>query len=100
MDTTAVLAAVIGGVTGALLVQVARRQDHRARLARLASVMTMLGVLTELVTNGGGHSRTSHDIVFAVAITLLASAALLLMLGQGAARRRAETFPVDTSQDA
>jgi ABC-type transport system involved in cytochrome c biogenesis ATPase subunit len=92
MDTTAVLAAVIGGVTSALLVQIARGQDRRVRLARLAIVLTSLSVLTEMVTNGGGHSRTSHDIVFAVALTLLASGALLLMLGQGAARR-AETPP-------
>lgn len=98
MDTTAVLAAVFGGLIGALLVQIARRQDHQVRLWRLASVMTVLGVLTELVTSGGGHSRTAHNIVFAVVITLLASAALLGILGQQAGRRRAP--PVDTNQDA
>jgi hypothetical protein len=67
---------------------------------RRAQERRWVAILTDLVTNGGGHSRTSHDIVFAVAITLLAGAAILLMLGQGASRRRAETHPAETNQDA
>jgi peptidoglycan/LPS O-acetylase OafA/YrhL len=95
MDATAALAAVIGCLIGALLVQIARRQDHRdVRLARLAAVMTMLAALTVLVTSGGGHSRISKDVVLAVELTLLAIAAVLLILAQRIAmRRRAETSP-------
>jgi ABC-type phosphate transport system permease subunit len=95
MDTTTVLAAVYGCLIGALLVQIARRQDHQdVRLMRLSGVMTILATLTVLVTSDGGHSQMSKNLVFAIEMTLLAIAAVLLILAQRiATRRRAGTPP-------
>jgi hypothetical protein len=50
--------------------------------------MAGFAALADLVTNGGGHSRTAHAIVFAVVLTLLASAVPFGILGQRAVREK------------
>jgi hypothetical protein len=84
MDTTAVAASIWGALIGAQLMRVAGRQARRARLKRISIVLTELAVLTELVTNGGGHSRTSHAVVFYIACSLVVSAIAMGVLGRRA----------------
>src|SRR5450755_2758952 len=103
----AVLAVALGVVMlmGVPVTVILTRRDTKPLPARInrwqaeSVSLAVTGAILAVLSRGGGQSPTEHDIVFAVAVTLLLTAFLCALAGAATATRQQRRGTAVTESD-